>query len=91
MSKIVAKNEELVKFFQIFERFTNLSSTGVNNESQVQRTAIEAIRFILRMDPERETSSRRDKESAEKVKAFQPSDHAQRTNSHWINKKVHEV
>jgi hypothetical protein len=44
-------------FFQIFERFTNLSSIGAKNTSHVQRKAIEAIRFVLRTDPERETSS----------------------------------
>jgi hypothetical protein len=49
--------KESVYFLQIFEIFMNLSSTGVKNASHVQRTAIEAVRFILRMDPERETSS----------------------------------
>jgi hypothetical protein len=57
MSKIVAENEEFVYFFQIFERFMNLSSTGVKNVSQVQRIAIEVVRFVLQTDPERETSS----------------------------------
>ena len=44
-------------FIQIFEKFTNLSSTGAKNASHLQRTTIEAIRFILRTDPEMETSS----------------------------------
>jgi hypothetical protein len=56
LSKIVADNEEVVKFFQIFQRFRNLSSTGVKNTSEVKRTAIEAERFVLRMNPEWETS-----------------------------------
>jgi hypothetical protein len=58
LSKIVAENEELVKFFQIFERFTNLSSTGAKNAFNVQRKATEAVRFVLRTDPERETGSK---------------------------------
>jgi hypothetical protein len=29
--------------------------------------------------------------SVEKVKEFQPSDLAQRTDSRWINEKVHEI
>jgi hypothetical protein len=56
LSKIVADHEEIVKFFQIFERFTNLSSTGVKNASQAQRTATEAVKFVLRTVPRRETS-----------------------------------
>jgi hypothetical protein len=35
----------------------NLSSTGAKNASYVQRTTIEAIRFVMRTDPEMETSS----------------------------------
>jgi hypothetical protein len=35
----------------------NLSSTGVKNASYVQRTTIEALRFVLRTDLEWETSS----------------------------------
>ena len=31
LSKIAAENKELVKFFQIFERFTNFSSAGENS------------------------------------------------------------
>jgi hypothetical protein len=91
LSKIVAENKELVYFFQILERFTNLSSTGVKNASQVKRTATEAVKFILRTVPRRETSPEGSKESAEKAKAFQPSDLAQRTDSRWISEKVHEV
>jgi hypothetical protein len=45
-----------MKFFQIFERFTNLPSTGVKIASNTQGTAIAAIRFVLRMDLRRETS-----------------------------------
>jgi hypothetical protein len=59
-----------VYFFQIFERFTNLSSTGAKNASHVKRTTIEAVRFILRTDPEWEIQFRRDEESAEKTKEF---------------------
>ena len=33
LSKIVADNEEFVYFFQIFEIFINISSTGVKNAS----------------------------------------------------------
>jgi hypothetical protein len=34
---------------------------------------------------------RRDEESVEKAKEFQPLDLAQRPNHRWIHKKVHEV
>jgi hypothetical protein len=40
---------------------------------------------------EEEIQFRRDEESAEKAKEFQPLDLAQRTDNHWINEKVHEV
>jgi hypothetical protein len=81
LSKIVAENEELVKFFQILERFTNLSSTGVNNASQVQRTTIEAVRIVLRTDPKRETSSEGTKRAQKRKKNFSSLDLAQRTDS----------
>jgi hypothetical protein len=89
-SKIQANHEEIVKFFQIFERFTNLSSTSVKNASRAQRTATEAVKFVLRTDPRQETSPEGKKESKEKTNTFQPSDLAQRTDSRWISEKVHE-
>jgi hypothetical protein len=57
-------------FFQIFERFTNLSSTGAKNASHAQRTTIEAVRFILRMDLERKTSSEGTKRARKRRKNF---------------------
>jgi hypothetical protein len=70
LSNIVADNEEVVKFFQIFERFTNLSSKGVKNASQVQGTATEAVRFILRMDLRWETSSEGTRRAQKRRKNF---------------------
>jgi hypothetical protein len=74
LSKIAAENEELVKLFQIFERFTNFlpQKKIIANEAKItskeKRTAIEAVRFFLRTDLEREIQFRRDKESTEKAK-----------------------
>jgi hypothetical protein len=69
LSKIVAENEEFVKFFQIFERFTIFSSTGgiPSNSAKIvsntQGTSTKAVRFILRTDPRRETSSEGNKKA----------------------------
>jgi hypothetical protein len=57
-------------FFQIFERFTDLSSTGGKNASQVQRTTVTAIRFVLKIDPEKETSSEGTKRAPKRQKNF---------------------
>jgi hypothetical protein len=38
-----------------------------------------------------EIQLRRDEESTEKAKEFQPLDLAQRTDNHWISEKVHEA
>jgi hypothetical protein len=81
LSKIQADHEEIVKFSQIIERFTNLSSTGVKNASQAQRTAIEAVKFVLRTVPRRETRPEGTRRARKKAKEFQPSDLEHRPDS----------
>jgi hypothetical protein len=70
LSKIEAVNKESVYFFQIFERFTDLSSTRAKNASQVQRTTVLAVRFVLRTDPKRETSSEGTRRAWKRRKSF---------------------
>jgi hypothetical protein len=70
LSKIEAVNKESMYFFQIFERFTDLSSTGAKNASQVQRTTVATIRFVLRMDLKRETSSEGMRRARKRRKSF---------------------
>jgi hypothetical protein len=97
LSKIGAENKELVKFFQIFERFTNLSSAEENpcKGSKECVSGSKNNRRGRKICPtnrsEAEIQFRRDEESAEKAKEFQPLDLAQRTDNRWINEKVHEV
>ena len=83
--------EKSMYVIKIFEKFTNLSSTGAKNASHVQRTTIEAIRFVLRTDPKRETSSEGTKRARKRQKNLKPLDLAQRIDSRWINEKVHEL
>jgi hypothetical protein len=89
--------KELVKFFQIFERITNFSSAGENSFKHSKdrvRGAKNSRRSSKIRPPKRseaEIQFRRDEESAEKAKEFQPLDLAQRTDSRWIREKVHEV
>jgi hypothetical protein len=96
LSKLAAENKEFVKFFQIFERFTNLFFTGEiplnsgKNASQAQRTAIEAVQFVLRTDPRRETSPEGTRRARKRRKTFQPSDLEHRPDSRWISKKLHD-
>jgi hypothetical protein len=66
---------------EIIERFTNLSSTGVKNASQAQRTAIEAVKFVLRTVPRRETRPEGTRRARKKAKEFQPSDLEHRPDS----------
>jgi hypothetical protein len=97
LSKIAAENKELVKFFQILERFTNFSSTEENpcKGSKERVSGSKNNRRGRKICPtnrsEAEIQFRRDKESAEKEKEFQPLDLAQRTDNSWISEKVHEV
>jgi hypothetical protein len=97
LSKIKAENKELVKFFQIFERFTNFSSAGENSckGSKERVSGSKNNRRGRKICPtsrsEAEIQFRRDEESTEKAKEFQPLDLAQRPDSRWINEKVHKV
>jgi hypothetical protein len=97
LSKIAAENKELVKFFQIFERFTNFSSAEENpcKGSKDRISGSKNNRRGRKICPanrsEAEIQFRRDEESAEKAKEFQPLDLVQRTDSRWISEKVHEV
>jgi hypothetical protein len=59
-----------VKVFQIFEIFTNLSSTSVKNASRAQRTATEAVKFVLRTDLRRETSPEGTRRARKRQKNF---------------------
>jgi hypothetical protein len=63
-------NKESMNFFQIFEIFTDLSSTVAKNASQVQRTTLAAIRFILRTDPKWETSLEETRRAWKRQKSF---------------------
>jgi hypothetical protein len=89
--------KELMKFFQIFERITNVSSVEENsfkhNKDCVRgaKNSHRDRKICPTKISEAEIQFRRDEESVEKVKEFHPLDLAQRTNSHWINEKVHEV
>jgi hypothetical protein len=97
LSKIAAENKELMKFFQIFERFTNFfsaeenlckgSKEGVSGSKNNRR----GRNICPTNRSEAEIQFRRDEESAEKVKEFQSLDLAQRTDNCWIREKVHEV
>jgi hypothetical protein len=70
LSKIVAENEESVNFFQIFERFTDPSSTGAKNASQVQRTTVRGRKIRPENGSEAGNQFRRDEESEERRKNF---------------------
>jgi hypothetical protein len=97
LSKIATENKELVKFFQIFERFTNFSSAEENpcKGSEKHVSCSKNNRRGHKICPanrsEAKIQFRRDEESTEKAKEFQPLDLAQRTENHWISEKVHEV
>jgi hypothetical protein len=86
-----------VKFFQIFERFTNFSSAEENpcKGSKERVSGSKNNHHGRNICPanisEAEIQFRRDEESAEKAKKFQPLDLVQRTDSRWISEKVHEV
>jgi hypothetical protein len=88
--------KEFVKFFQIRERFTNF----LLQEKLFARTAKNTLkskgsRRSRKIGPANRSEAliefRKDEESAEKAKDFQPSDLAQRTDSRRIREKVHEV
>jgi hypothetical protein len=74
LSKIVVENKELVKFFQIFERFMNFSSIGENSlkGSKERVSGSKKNRRGCKIHPanksEAEIQFRRDEESAEKTK-----------------------
>jgi hypothetical protein len=86
-----------VKFFQIFERFTNFSSAEENpcKGSKERVSGSKNNHHGRKICPanrsEAEIQFRRDEESAEKAKKIQPLDLVQRTDSRWISEKVHEV
>jgi hypothetical protein len=91
LSKIAAENKVLVKFFQIFERFTNLSSTeenpckGSKERVSGSKNNRRSCKIFLTNRSKAEIQFRRDEESTEKEKEFQPLDLAQRTDSRWIS------
>ena len=97
LSKIVAENKELMKFFQIFERFTNFSSTEENSCKGSKECVLgsknnhHSHKIFPTNKSKAEIQFRRDKESTEKAKEFQPLDLAQRIDSRWIYEKVHKV
>jgi hypothetical protein len=68
--------KELVKFFQIFERFTNFSSAGENpckyskDHVKEPRTAVAAVRSILRKDLRRKSSSEGTRRAQKRRKNF---------------------
>ena len=80
MSKIAAENKELVKFFQIFERFMNFSSAEENpcKGSKEHVSGSKNNRRGHKIHPanrsEVKIQFRRDEESTEKTKEFQPLD-----------------
>jgi hypothetical protein len=97
LSNVAAENKELMKFFQIFERFTNFSSAeenpckGSKERISGSKNNRRGHKICLANRSEAEIEFRRDEESAEKAKEFQPLDLAQRTDIRWISEKVHEV
>jgi hypothetical protein len=74
LSKIAAENKELVKFFQIFERFTNFSSEEENSckGSEERISCSKKNRCGRKIHPANRSEAgiqfRRDEERAEKTK-----------------------
>jgi hypothetical protein len=85
--------KEFVKFFQIRERFTNflpqekLFAEAAKNTLKEQRTDRRSRKIGPANRSEALIEFRKDEESAEKEKDFQPSDFAQRTDSRRIREK----
>jgi hypothetical protein len=89
--------KELVKFFQIFERFTNFFPqekifVGTTKKLQKKSRTSSCIHKIGPANrPEAQIDCSKDEESAETTKDFQLSDLAQRTDNRRIHEKVHRV
>jgi hypothetical protein len=88
--------KELVKFFQIFERFTNffpqekIFARTTKNFRKPPRMSSCSCKIGPAKKSEAKIQFRSDEESAEKGKEFQPLDFAQRTDNRRIREKVHK-
>ena len=82
--------KDLIKSLQIGERSVNLCKS-CKEHVEGAKNSHRSYKIRPANRTEVEIQFRRDEESAEKAKEFQPLDLAQRIGSCWIREKVHDV